>query len=186
MMTYHQSRHMLFICYSARYVNATATSDLFQGCAHPSVMLNSFNLRSSINLMMRRFNLYITIQPFTQAAPGLIASLGIALFILVVLLITVIESTVLQLMRWGDFRQSLRGAFWMNAASSLVGLTFLLLIPRYGRGIIVIGWAITIVIEALVLRRLQPELKGRNWWVAGIANLASYLILIVPATVMAD
>lgn len=122
---------------------------------------------------------------FQEAAPGLLVGLGIVLFILIVLLITVIESTVLQLMRWGDFRQSLRGAFWMNAASSLVVLANLLLIPRFGRVMILIGWALTVSIEAFVMRHFQPELGGRNWWIAAVANLASYLILIVPATMMA-
>ena len=112
--------------------------------------------------------------------------LGLALLILVVLLIVVIESAVLQLMRWGDFKRSLSGALWMNAASSLVGLPFVLLVPRFGYPSLLIGWMLTVIIEALVLTRLKPEARRQNWVIAIIANIISYLIVILPSTMMAE
>ena len=118
------------------------------------------------------------------AAPILLIGLGIALFILVVCLIIVIESAVLQLMGWGELRRSLVGAFWMNLASSLVGLVFLLLIPSFGRWPLLASWVLTVMIEALVLMRLKPGARRHNWLVSLIANLASYLIVIVPATMV--
>ena len=124
--------------------------------------------------------------PLDTAAPGLLLALGVALFILVILLIVVIESAVLQLMRWGDFKRSLMGSFWMNAASSLVVLIFTLLVPGFGHWPLLIGWALTVIIEALVLMRLKPGAKRQNWMVSAVANMASYLIVILPSTLMAE
>lgn len=127
----------------------------------------------------------LTQPPIDSTAPGLLIGLGFILFILVVLLIIVIESTVLQLMSWGDFRRSLTGAFWANSASALVGFVFLLFVPRFGRWPLILSWALTVLIEALVLIRLKPEAKSKNWLVSVVANLVSYLIVILPVT-MAD
>jgi hypothetical protein len=112
--------------------------------------------------------------------------LGLVLLILVVLLIVVIESVILQLLRWGNFKRSLSGALWMNAVSSFVGLPFVLLVPRFGYPSLLIGWTLTVVIEALVLTRLKPETKRQNWVISIIANITSYLILILPSTMMAE
>lgn len=119
---------------------------------------------------------------FDVAAPGLLLSLGVILFILVVLLIIVIESTLLQLLRWGNFKSCLKGALWMNVASSLLGLVLILFIPQFGRWMLVAAWSLSVIIEALVLNRLKPESKRLNWIGSTLANTASYLIVIVPAT----
>jgi hypothetical protein len=130
--------------------------------------------------------MYLSIPSPDTGAPALFLGLGLILFILVVLLIVVIESTVLQLLRWGELRNSLKGAFWMNLASSLVGLVFLIMVPGFGRWPLLIGWALSVVIEALVLMRLKPQAVRQNWLASVVANLASYLLLIVPATMMAE
>jgi hypothetical protein len=126
-----------------------------------------------------------TVNSQITASPVLLVGLAVALFILVVLLIVVIESAVLQWMRWGELRRSLTASFWMNAASSLVGLVFLVLVPSFGRWLLIIGWALAVIIEALVLMRLKPGAVRQNWLVSTIANLVSYLVLILPATMMA-
>ena len=118
--------------------------------------------------------------------PGFLLALGLALLILVVLLIIVIESAVLQLLRWGAFKRSLIGSVWMNAASALVGLPFVLLVPQFGYLSLLVGWTLTVVIEAIVLTKLKPEAKRQNWTVAIIANIVSYLIVILPSTLMAE
>jgi len=127
-----------------------------------------------------------TILPLNNGAPILLLGLGLALFVLVVLLIVVIESAVLQFLRWGAFRSCLKGAFWMNLASSLIGLVFLLLVPGFGRWALLPGWALTVIIEALVLARLKPGSGRQNWLASIVANLVSYLLVIAPATLMAE
>ena len=106
----------------------------------------------------------------------LIGSMFLILFILIVL----VESVVLQLMRWGNNRIALRTALIMNAASAIFVFVLLSLAPRFGFWSIGTGFVSAIVIEGLILSRLNPELALFNWIVSVSANLASYLLLIVP------
>jgi hypothetical protein len=122
-----------------------------------------------------------TLLPLDVAAPSLLLGLGLLLWLVLLCLIIIIESAVLQLMRWGDFKRSLAGAIWMNLASTLFGLIFTLLANELGGFSLLISWALSVVIEALVLMRHKPGERRHNWLVALVANLASYLILILPA-----
>ncbi|MEW5870110.1 MAG: hypothetical protein AB1894_12600 [Chloroflexota bacterium] len=131
----------------------------------------------------------MTLSPLPDVAgPGLligIYALGIGILCVLFLLIVVIESAVLQFMRWGSFRRSLRGSFLMNLASTLVGFFFLALLPQWKLLGILVAWALSVLIEGLVLLRLQRDAGRRNWTVALVANLVSYAILIVPAYLFA-
>jgi hypothetical protein len=130
--------------------------------------------------------MYLTPLP-DIAGPGLLIGSGLLgpVFVIIALvimfaLIVVIESAVLQLMRWGFFRRSLRASFWMNLASTLVGFTALALVPRYGPLGLFIAWAASVVIEALVLMRIKPGERRRNWLASLVANLVSYALLLLP------
>ena len=120
---------------------------------------------------------------FDVGGPSLAVMLafGVAFFIILFMLIVLAETVALQLLRWGDFRRSLRAAFWMNLASTPVGLLFLWLTPALGLPGILIAWALSALIEWLVLVRLQPGEVRLNLIAAVIANLASYLLLIIPS-----
>ena len=106
---------------------------------------------------------------------------GVVFVIILFLLIVLVETVALQLLRWGDLRGSLRASFWMNLASTVVGLFFLWLVPALGLLGILIAWALSALIEWLVLMRLQRGERQLNLIVAVIANLASYLLLIIPS-----
>lgn len=121
---------------------------------------------------------------FDVAGPGLVAGLlvfGVVFVIILFLLILLVETIALQLLRWGDFKSSLKASFWMNLASTLIGLLFLWLVPALGWLGIFIAWALSVLIEWLVLMRLRRGENRRNLILATIANLASYLLLIVPS-----
>lgn len=124
---------------------------------------------------------------FDVAGPGLVVGLlafGIGFVILLFLLIFLVEAVALQLLRWGDFKQSAKASVKMNLASALVGLLFLWLVPALGWLGIVIAWALSVLIEWLVLRGLQPGEDRLNLMAALAANLASYLLLIAPSYLM--
>lgn len=124
---------------------------------------------------------------FDVAGPGLVVGLlafGIGFVILLFLLIFLVEAVALQLLRWGDFKQSAKASVKMNLASALVGLLFLWLVPALGWLGIVIAWALSALIEWLVLRGLQPGEDRLNLMAALAANLASYLLLIAPSYLM--
>jgi hypothetical protein len=118
------------------------------------------------------------------AAPGLVlAQLALTIGFLVLLfsLIVLVESVVLQVLRWGSFKRSLRGSFWMNLASTLVGFLVLWLVPRLGFIGLLIAWAVSVLIEWAILARSRPGEKRYTLNLALSANLVSYLLLILPA-----
>jgi hypothetical protein len=123
------------------------------------------------------------------AGPGLVVGLlafGVAFVIILYLLIVLVETVALQLLRWGDFKRSAKASLWMNLASTALGLLFLWLVPALGFLGIVIAWALSALIEWLVLRRLQPGEDRLNLIAALAANLASYLLLIIPSFLLSS
>ncbi len=122
--------------------------------------------------------------PPDVAAPGLVLgqlALTAGFLILLFSLIVLVESVLLQVLRWGSFKRSLRGSFWMNLASTLVGFFVLSLVPRLGFLGLLVAWAISVLIEWAVLARFQPGKKRYTLTLALSANLVSYLLLILPA-----
>jgi hypothetical protein len=118
------------------------------------------------------------------AAPGLIfvlLTLGCLALLIIFVLIVFIETVVLQLMRWGSFKSSLRASFYMNLVSTLFGLAALFLITRWPVAGLLISWGLSILIEGLVLKRLARTENMSVWRISVVANLASYLLLIFPA-----
>ena len=122
--------------------------------------------------------------PADVAGPGLLIALGafsIVFFCVLLALIVTLETTALQLQHWGTFRDCLKGALVMNLVSSLVGFGAYALVPALKLLGILISWALSVLIEGFVLSRMAPGDTRRAYRVALVANLASYLILIVPA-----
>ena len=122
--------------------------------------------------------------PLDVAAPGLVLgqlALTSGFLVLLFSLIVLVESVVLQVLRWGSFKRSLRGSFWMNLASTLVGFFVLSLVPRLGFLGLLVAWMLSVLIEWTVLARFQPGQKRFTLTLALSANLVSYLLLILPA-----
>lgn len=116
--------------------------------------------------------------------PGLaIAALALTVGAIATLffLIVLVESVVLQVMRWGNFRGALLASFLMNLASSLAGITLLFLLPRFGWLGLGLAWALSVLIEGLALIGLRRNEQRLNWLASLAANTASYLILLAPA-----
>jgi hypothetical protein len=122
--------------------------------------------------------------PPDVAAPGLVLgqlALTAGFLVLLFSLIVLVESVVLQVLRWGSFKRSLRGSFWMNLASTLVGFLVLSLVPRLGFFGLLVAWTLSVLIEWAILARFQPGQKRYTLTLALSANLVSYLLLILPA-----
>jgi len=103
----------------------------------------------------------------------------LALLILISLVILV-EMVALQLLRWGNTRQSLRASLAMNLASSLVGIALLVLFPQPDIKKLLITWPILVLIEGGVMTLLRPKTRLYGWLAVVVANLASYALLILP------
>ena len=102
-------------------------------------------------------------------------------FIIFLFLIVLVEMVVLQLLHWGNTRQAMRASLTMNIPSSVVGILLLLLFPHPNLRNLLIAWFFLVVIEGVVLTRIRPQNTRYNWLVVALANLASYVILILPA-----
>jgi hypothetical protein len=114
------------------------------------------------------------------AAVGLYILVALAILILICL-ITLVEAVTLQLLGWGNTRQSIRASLAMNVPSSVAGIILLVLFPQPNLRHLLIAWPILVIIEAAVLSRLRPQTLRYDWFTAVVANLASYLLLVLPA-----
>jgi len=121
---------------------------------------------------------------FDVALPGVALKttlLGALALVMVFILIVFVESVALQLIGWGNLRESLQGAFWMNLASTIVGFLLLATVTRLAVFGLILSWVFSVLVEGLVLRRFWHEKTPFHWYAAITANLVSYLLLIVPA-----
>jgi hypothetical protein len=107
--------------------------------------------------------------------------LSVLAVLIVVCLIALVEMVVLQLVHWGNTRQSMRASLAMNIPSSLAGILLLVLFPQPNFLNLIMSWPILVIIEGIILIRLRPGSLLYNGFAVVLANLASYLILILPA-----
>jgi hypothetical protein len=107
--------------------------------------------------------------------------LTILALLVIFLLIGLVEMVVLQLLGWGKTRRAMRASLIMNGISTPAGIILILLVPRPTRAELLVGWAIAVLIEGTILMRIKPGATRQNWLAAILANLASYLLLILPA-----
>jgi len=117
-------------------------------------------------------------------SPGMVLlSLGLGLVALCLfnLLIALVEGVVLTLLKWKPFVSSLLAALLVNTISSIVGIVLLIFLQDIPITWIVIAFFLSIIIEGVILVLIQPMTRWKALLYALLANLASYLILIVPA-----
>ena len=100
---------------------------------------------------------------------------------MVLLLITLVETVVLQLLGWGALRSAISAALKMNLLSALAAFPILGFATSQGLPSLGVAWAVSVILESAVLIRLRQGATVLNLMTAVIANLASYLILILPA-----
>jgi hypothetical protein len=133
---------------------------------------------------MRSGNSAATVQTkqFPFFADTMIPVFLYLLTLLIVLLLTVlIETIALQLMRWGDFKGCLRAALVMNLASIVIWFIMLVMVPQLGLAGLLLAFLLSTVIEWGVLARMRRGVVAYNFLAALVANLASYLIILLPA-----
>jgi len=107
-------------------------------------------------------------------------SLEIGAAVLFWLVFVVIETAVYQLLNWGPFQTCLRAAFLVNLASALLIAAGLMSMQRLGWLGVTGSALIAVLIEGFILNRLKAGARQLNWLVSILANLASFLILILP------
>jgi len=111
--------------------------------------------------------------------PILFAGFGIVAY----LALSLLESIVLRLLKWGTFWRSLLASLLMNLPSTLVGFWLIWLagfsgLNRLGIWLIPATWALSVAIEGSVLVLMKRDGGRQNWMAALAANTASYLLLL--------
>ena len=112
--------------------------------------------------------------------PILFAGFGILAY----LALSLLESIVLRLIKWGTFWRSLLASLLMNLPSTLVGfwlmgwLDGVSRLNRLGIWLIPAAWALSVAIEGGVLVLMKRDGGRQNWMAALAANTASYLLML--------
>lgn len=117
------------------------------------------------------------------APPMILVSLGLGLvaLCLLTLLISLVEGVALALLKWSVFPRSLIASFIMNTTSSLVGGLLLIFLQDIPLIWMLLAFVLSVSIEGVILLKIQPAAGRRAWLFVLIANLASYILLILPA-----
>ncbi|MBE0408837.1 MAG: hypothetical protein IBX69_03805 [Anaerolineales bacterium] len=118
--------------------------------------------------------------------PGLILPLlnvyglfGLFAFLVVLLLL---ETLVLVLVKWAGFGRALLASLLMNLISTILGVILDLTLWDWQLWwVILIAFAASVIVEGGVLMLMKQTTFRLNIIAAVAANLASYLILILPA-----
>ena len=105
--------------------------------------------------------------------------LGLVAFLAILLLL---ETLVLVLIKWAGFGRALLAALVMNLVSTIIGVILDFALWDWQIWwVILIAFAVSVMVEGGVLMLMKRTAPRQNFIAAVAANLASYLIMIIPA-----
>ena len=115
------------------------------------------------------------------------AVLSIGALIVLTLIISVVESLVMLLLKWDKFGRSLWASLLMNVTSMIFG-GILIALGLFGGSHIwlAVAFTLSVLIEGGVLMLMKRGAARQNWIVSLIANLVSYLFIILPFTFLSS
>lgn len=115
------------------------------------------------------------------SASYLLLIFGFLALLVVDLIIALIKGVTLTLLRWNPFRQSLTISLIMNIASGIPNGILLILLQRTPLVWLPVSFVISLLIEGFVMTYYKRDAIRQNVLFVSIANLASYILLILPA-----
>ena len=122
--------------------------------------------------------------PFDVAGPGVliaIAAFSIVALIVLTIIITIAEAIVMLLLKWDKFGRSLLASLLMNVTSTIFGGVLIALGVLGGSyAWLVAAFVLSVLIEGGVLMLMNRGAVRQNLLTSLIANLASYLVIILP------
>ena len=122
--------------------------------------------------------------PFDVAGPGVliaIAAFSIVALIVLTIIITIAEAIVMLLLKWDKFGRSLLASLLMNVTSTIFGGVLIALGVLGGSyAWLVAAFVLSVLIEGGVLMLMKRGEVRQNLLTSLIANLASYLVIILP------
>ena len=114
-------------------------------------------------------------------ATYLLLGFGCLALLVINLLIALVEGVFLTLLAWNPFRQSMTVSMMMNILSGLVNGILLVLLQRYPFTWIPISFVISLILEGVIMTYFKRDIPRKNFLNALLVNLASYILLILPA-----
>lgn len=122
--------------------------------------------------------------PYDVAGPGVLLAAAVFSFgalIVLTLIISIIEAVVMLLLKWGKFGRSLWASLLMNVTSTIFG-GVLIALGLFGGSYIwlAVAFVLSVLIEGGVLMLMKRDAARQNWIASLIANVASYLFIILP------
>ena len=114
-------------------------------------------------------------------SPYLLLILGFLALLVVDLLLALVEGVTLTLLRWNPFRQSMTVSIIMNLTSGFINGVLLILLQDNPLVWVPISFILSILVEFFVMSFFKRETIRRNALFTILVNLASYVILILPA-----
>lgn len=124
--------------------------------------------------------------PFTlaisgPASPYLLLVFGILALVIVDLLVALIEGVTLTLLNWNQFRTCLLVSLIMNTISGIITGPLLILLQRTPLIWLPLSFILSLLIDTFILTYFKRHALRRNSLLALLANLAGYILLILPA-----
>jgi len=115
------------------------------------------------------------------ASPYLLLVLSFLALLVVYLLVALVEGVFLSVLNWRPFRASMFISVIMNITSGIVNGILLILLQHTPYIWLPISFVLSIVIELFIMTYFKREALRQNSFFALLVNLASYVILILPA-----
>jgi hypothetical protein len=111
----------------------------------------------------------------------LLLGFGFLALLVVNLLVALIEGVTLTLLSWNPFRTSLTVSFIMNIISGIINGIILILLQRTPFVWLPISFVLSLFIEGFIMTYFKRDALRQNSLFVLLANLASYILLILPA-----
>lgn len=128
--------------------------------------------------------------PYDVGGPWVLiaaAAFSLGALIILTLIISVVESLVMLLLKWDKFGRSLWASLLMNVTSTIFGGVLIALGLLGGSYIwLAAAFVLSVLVEGCVLMLIKRGAARQNWIVSLIANLVSYLFIILPFTLLSS
>jgi hypothetical protein len=115
------------------------------------------------------------------AAPVVLLIFGFLALLVVDLLLGLVEGVALTLLSWNPTRTCMKVSFIMNLVSGLINGILLILLQTNPLLWLPVSFAISLLVEGFILTYFKRNSLRQNSLFVVIANLSSYLLLILPA-----
>jgi len=124
----------------------------------------------------------MTLLTIASTASGLLlVILGFLALLVINLLLGLIEGVILTFLRWNPTRTCLQVSFIMNMISGLINGLLLIFLQRSPMVWLPVSFVISLAVEWFIMSYFKRETILQNSFYAIIANLGSYVLLILPA-----